>query len=180
MRLAVCLGRWRAVAHHGVVRTPPALQGSTTSLGFVPALVVLLLANYLYTRLTAMGLMMMRIHQPFQAENAIANAWMLGALAAIYLVWILAVARLWVTAGTGGGFVVAGAALSLRSVAEMPALAVQTPLAEMYPPDPYGTVLPLARGLGLVAYAFGIACVVAACLSERRLRRSGPRWTLPR
>ncbi len=105
----------------------------------------------------------------------ILNTALLLALGTAYAVWIFAVARRWVSPETGGGFVVAATALSARLVVEMPIFWAH-PLPGAVPPEPYATVLPLARGLGLMAIAFGLACVLAACLSERRLRRSGPPW----
>lgn len=175
------LGGSPGPAQHGAVRKhSPAIRGATTSLGFAPALVIVLLADYLFTRLSAAGLMMLSGAEPFFAGNTIANNRMLAGLAAAYLLWILALARGWVTAATGGGFVIAGTGLCLRVVVEMPALAAQVPLARMRPPEPYATSLVFARDLGLIAFAFGLACVLAACMSERRLRRAGPVWTLPR
>ncbi len=162
------------------MRTPPTLQESTTSLGFAPALVVLATAGVLHAVLGIHEIGSLHLGRPILFANTIANTWMLGALAAAYVLWLLAVTRRGVTAATGGGFAVAGAGLVLRIVVELPQVLAQIPLGAMHPPEPFGTVLPLARGFGLVAFAFGLACVAAACTSERLLRRSGPPWTLPR
>ena len=163
-----------------VVRTPSALQGSTTSLGFAPALVFLIVAGFLHALLGIHEILHIRLSQPILYANTIANTWLLGGLAAAYGVWILGITRGWVTPATGGGFAIAGAGLILRIVVELPQVINQIPLAAMRPPEPYGTVLPLARGFGIVAFAFGLACVAAAWLSEWHFRRSGPGWTLPR
>lgn len=157
-----------------------AILGATTSLGFVPGLVLLAVAGKLFIDMSAGWMMGWHIRGTYVFANQYLNVGLLGIVALAYLAWVLALARGWVTGATGGGFAVAAVGVFLRSVAEMPHLIAQVPLAESPPPEPFATVLPLARGLGLVAVVFGLACVLAACLSERRLRRSGPAWTLPR
>jgi len=157
-----------------------AILGATTSLGFVPALVMLVATGFLHGLLGIHEFGCLRLGRPVLAANLVATSWMLGVLAAAYLVWLVGVARRKVTAATGGGFAVAAAGLLLRVIVEMPQVVNQVPLALAPPPEPYGTWLALARGFGIVAVAFGLACVLAACLSERNLRRSGPAWTLPR
>jgi len=162
------------------VRRPFALSGATTSLGFVPGLVLLVLAGYVHHLFGWVWIMYLRFPGAHVPPNQWANVWLLLVVAAAFTLWILALARGWVTGATGGGFPIAGSALVLRFVVELPQSLAQTPLAEVRPPEPYASTLVLGRGLGIVAIAFGLACVLAACLSERRLRRSGPAWTLPR
>ena len=157
----------------------PAIRGAETTLGILPGLYFLLAAQFLFNHLALAPLLIMRGGRAWVLGNASANGLMLGLVAVAWLVWIFARARQWVTAATGAGFVIAATGIIVRIVAEMPHLMAQMPLEQLPPPEPYGSSLALARGLGLVAFAFGLACVLAACLAERRLRRSGPTWTLP-
>ena len=130
----------------------PAIRGATTSLGFAPALVFLAAANYLYHYLTFAPFMCLRINRTWVIANTLANTWMLGLVALAYVLWVFALARRWVTAATGGGFVIAGAGLIGRIVAEMPHGMAQMPLAQMRPPGALRDVAALrarARPRGL-------------------------------
>jgi hypothetical protein len=161
------------------VRKRWTLAGSTTSLGFAPALVMLVLAGYVLDLFWWTGLMFWRLPGPIGLTNLLGNAWLVGTVVVCYVAWVLALARQWVTGATGAGFAVAASGLFLRIVVELPSSIAQVSLAEMQPPQPYATVLPLGRDLGLIAVVFGLACVLAACVAERRLRRSGPPWAHP-
>lgn len=174
-----CLDDTPHIRQHGDMRTHPARWGSTTTLGFVPALVSLVIANWMHHVFGWVWLLTIQFPGNLVMVNQTANAWLLGVAAAAYTIWILALARGWITAATGGGFVIAAHALILRIVVELPQSILQIPLAEALPPEPYATVLPLARAFGLVAFVAGLAFVAAAVLSERRLRRMGTDWAFP-
>ena len=160
------------------MRTHPARWGATTTLSFVPALVSLWIANYLFILLGVGWLLNLHWHGDICIANQVANTWCLGVAAAAYTVWILAVARQWVTVATGGGFVVLAHGLILRIVVEFPQCMAQITLSETLPPEPYATVLPLGRTFGLVAVVAGLGFVVAAVIAERRLRRMAPAWAV--
>lgn len=74
----VRLGTRTLRTEDGVVRTPCALQGSATSLGFAPALVFLIVAGFLHVLLGIPEVLMIRLSQPILYANTIANTWLLG------------------------------------------------------------------------------------------------------
>jgi hypothetical protein len=158
--------------HDRVMRTHPARWAATTDLAFVPALVSLWAANWLHVNLGVVWMLQLRWYGDWRIAHQVANTWMLGVAAAAYTVWILAVARQWVSTATGGGFVIAAHGLILRIVVELPQSVTQTALSEVRPPEPYATLLPWGRAFGLVAFVMGLGFVAAAVFSERLWRRS--------
>ena len=160
------------------MRTHPARWGAETNLGFVPALVSLWAASWLHSLLAVGWILQLRCPGSCRMANQVANTWLLGLAAAVYTLWIFAVARRWITTATAGGFVIAAHGLILRTVVEFPQSVAQITLSERQPPEPYATVLVWGRLLGLVAYVVGLGFVLAAVVAERRLRRGVPAWTL--
>lgn len=106
---------------------------------------------------------------------------LLGFVAAVALLWLLLLARRWITPMTGAGLLVAGVGATARFVTHY---AVDANMGILFPPgeEPAASVRelgPLVEVTGLVAIAFGLASVAASAWPERYLRRLAPPW-LPR
>lgn len=160
------------------MRRHPVLRSATIGLGFVPPLVALVLATEIHHLFVLSGFLFLRFPEPVWGQMAL-NVWLLGGLCVLYVLWAFALARGWVSSVTGGGFVIAAYALSMRMIAELPYLVMQIPWSEERPPEPYGSTLAFAQDLGMVGLVAGLAFVVAAVISERLLRRVAPEWTRP-
>lgn len=161
------------------MRMHPAYRSGSTTLGFMPALVSLVIAGFVtivfgWVTPTFIDLSGNRV-----VANQMVNHVLLGVAAAGYVAWILAVARGWTSTATGAGFVLTAHALILRIVVEWPQSLVQVPLAEATPPEPYLTVLLVGRTAGFVIFVLGLGFVVAAVIAERALRRGAPPWIVP-
>ena len=104
---------------------------------------------------------------------------MTGMLILVYLAWLLLVIRKKVTAATGGGLALAAHALALRAAAGCGESVLPWFGREYLQEKPVYGVLDAAYGLSVVAYATGLAFVVAACIAEWQLRRVAPDWAVP-
>jgi hypothetical protein len=100
---------------------------------------------------------------------------MAGVFALSYAAWSVVRLRGHATTATGGGFVIAASGLFLRIYAETalyPHHAAEPPRIEAV--DFF--LIDAAAVGGFIAFVFGLAMVVAACLAERRLAREAPDW----
>lgn len=102
--------------------------------------------------------------------HLLSNFVLLCVLGAAYFAWILAHVRGAVTAPTGTGFLVAGLAVLQRAHIELLLSMMRWPPRIMLPDSTLWDAVRFGRTLGWVGLAFGLACVVAACVSERTLR----------
>lgn len=104
------------------------------------------------------------------SNHLLVNAYLMGALSVGLIAWSFARQRGLVTAGTGGGFLVAAFALFARIQGEMALHFVDAAWRE----EVFGAtglrLLMGARYAGFAAFVYGLAMVPAACWSERRLR----------
>jgi hypothetical protein len=86
--------------------------------------------------------------------------------------WSFLIARGRLPLASGAGFVLAGTGLFLRVVSE-----VGLTLDLIWVEDTTVSLLFLARGISLVVYVFGLALVVASCVSHIRIAGRTPSWT---
>ncbi|MDJ0976870.1 MAG: hypothetical protein QNJ98_20610 [Planctomycetota bacterium] len=101
------------------------------------------------------------------------NLYLLALLAAAYTAWIFAVCRQAISTETASGFVLAGCGLACRSTAELMRAMVTSEYWRTHLWDIDETIA-IARVLGFVAFAAGLAFVASACMAERRYRGRVP------
>lgn len=116
---------------------------------------------------------------PLNSRHAWLNLWLLLILGIVVAAWTLGYARRWITAATGAGIVVSAVALVGRTACELFLGFFHQPIADLVPGDPAVTLCALVRYGGLAVFAFGLACTGAACVAERRVRRTAPDWVIP-
>lgn len=116
------------------------------------------------------------------SNHLVVNAYLMGGLVLGFVAWLLARQYGSVTASTGGGFVVAAFALFARIQGETALYFVDVAWREAVFDATGLRLLMWARYGGFAAFVFGLAMVLAACLSERRLRSlaASPRAQCPR
>ena len=99
--------------------------------------------------------------------------YLLLVLVILYVPWIYRVGRGLTSAATGGGFVIAASALSLRSACDL-AVAFAWHAAWDLGPEALKlaeTRTALSRNAGIVAFVLGLGLVAAALLGERKRQR---------
>ena len=103
-------------------------------------------------------------------DHLAVNAYMMGAFAVAVLAWSIARLRRAVSSATGGGFGVAAYALFARVLGETALSLVEVPWRQQLISSTGLLLMKAARYGGFIAFVFGLAMVLAACLSERSLR----------